>query len=63
MKNDEYEYLLIDGNWARKPCAYCKTKKGYLTRGIANTHRCIERKCMHYVSLRKRKKEEGVNDG
>ena len=43
----EYEYRCIDGNWTIKPVAWCRAKKGYLTRRIMKTHRCKERECMH----------------
>lgn len=42
---DDWEYKLIDGNWTRNPCAYCNYRHAYLTKGLMNTHQCIERQC------------------
>lgn len=60
MKDKEikgYECLCIDGQWCAetKVKAYCKAHKGYLTSRQRKLHRCIERECMHYKSLRSKK--------
>lgn len=54
---DTYEYRCIDGQWCveRKVKAYCKAHKGYLTSRQRKLHRCIERGCMHYQSLKRSK--------
>lgn len=45
-KPEEYwEYKCIDGNWTKRPVAYCTYKKGVLTEGLMKTHRCRERQC------------------
>lgn len=36
---------LIDGNFSYYPIAYCKIHGAFLTQGLADTHRCIKRKC------------------
>lgn len=46
-KSDEWFYKCIDGNWTYHPEAYCKARKGVLTKGLMKTHRCRERACMH----------------
>lgn len=43
---DEVE--LIDGNWSYYPYAFCTRKGAYLTKGLAATHRCQERKCNRF---------------
>ena len=48
MKNKtqrEYQYKLIDGNWAYNPVAYCKYRRGGLTEKLMKTHKCKERNC------------------
>ena len=40
--------LLIDGNYSYYPVAYCNIHGGYLTQGLAETHRCEKRKCNGY---------------
>lgn len=47
IKPQKQSYELIDGNWSRYIVGYCTAAKhpGYLTPGLANTHRCIQRQC------------------
>lgn len=40
--------LLIDGNLSYYPIAYCSRYGAYLTEGLADTHRCVQRKCKRY---------------
>jgi len=40
--------LLIDGNYSLYPVAYCAIHGAYLTIGLADTHRCVKRKCCGY---------------
>lgn len=48
----ELEFICIDGNLAkRNVVAYCAFKKGHLTKAIAKTHRCVERKCKCYIPI------------
>ena len=56
MSKKDFECLCIDGNWCveTKVKAYCKAKKGYLTERQRKVHRCIDRECMHYVSLKRK---------
>ncbi len=42
------QYELIDGNWSFYPVAECRCHGGYLTRGLADTHRCMQRHCTGY---------------
>ena len=48
---DEFE--LIDGNYSHYPVGYCARRGRFLTAGLANTHRCRQRKCEKLLSLRK----------
>ncbi len=45
MKNTEYWYELIDGNWTRHPAAWCHYHKGYLTEKLMKTHKCKSKNC------------------
>ena len=48
----ELEFVCIDGNVAKRNVAgYCMSKKGFLTKGLSNTHRCVERKCEQYIPI------------
>lgn len=47
-KKQEYKYETIDGNLTYYPIAYCKHHGAWLTQGIADTHRCLQRKCNGY---------------
>ena len=48
------EFVCIDGNVAKYNVqAYCKFKGAFLTTGLQNTHRCIERGCKGYTPLYK----------
>ena len=47
--NDEFE--LIDGNYSHYPIGYCDRYGRFLTAGLANTHRCRQRKCEKLLSL------------
>ena len=47
----------IQGTWSRGEdtvafCAYAK-HKGYLTKRQRKAHKCLKRRCVHYVSLKK----------
>lgn len=41
----DVKFQLIDGNWSYYPVAECKCHSGFLTQGLMDTHRCMERKC------------------
>ena len=49
MKNlppkQSQKYELIDGNLSFYPVAECKCHGGFLTQGLMDTHRCVQRKC------------------
>lgn len=45
VKKKQYQYLMIDGNWTWFPCAWCKAKKGCLTKKLMKTHKCKEKNC------------------
>lgn len=47
------DYLLIDGNYSFYPYAFCKRKGAYLTMGLANTHKCVERECEQFERIYK----------
>ena len=47
MKQPE-KVMLIDGNLSYYPVAFCTAHGGYLTQGLADTHRCIKRQCSGY---------------
>lgn len=52
MKFD-IEFTCIDGNIAKYNVqAYCNYKKGFLTAGLAKTHRCLKRGCKNYIPLK-----------
>ncbi len=42
---------LIDGNLSYYPVAYCKHYHGYLTQGLADVHRCVNRHCPRYKAV------------
>ena len=47
---------MIDGNRTYYPYAYCRYRKGYLTKSLAITHRCEERQCQHFEIIFERGK-------
>ena len=47
-KKQPEKVLLIDGNLSYFPIAYCAIHGAFLTEGLANTHRCVKRKCNGY---------------
>jgi len=47
-KKQPERVLLIDGNYSYYPIAYCSRYGAFLTEGLANTHRCVKRKCGRY---------------
>lgn len=64
MNNNEWWYRLIDQNWTRRPTAYCKRKKGYLTNGLMRTHKCRQRKCPKLdLDIVLEEDEENIEDG
>ncbi|MCQ2608949.1 MAG: hypothetical protein MJ197_09735 [Bacteroidales bacterium] len=48
VTRQKMQYELIDGNMSYYPYAYCKRKGAFLTKGLANTHRCECRKCEQF---------------
>jgi hypothetical protein len=62
---DKVLYKSIDGNYVKKPIAYCKVRKKYLTQKQMKVHRCATRACMSlrqcddefWEERRKRKQE------
>ena len=44
-KPDEWEYRCIDGNWTKRPAAYCTYHHGVLTEALMKVHKCKEREC------------------
>lgn len=47
----EENVQLIDGNFTHYPVAYCYYRKGYLSLGLAEVHRCQERECKIFESI------------
>lgn len=47
-KKQAEKVLLIDGNLSYYPIAYCSRYGAFLTEGLADTHRCLQRKCKRY---------------
>lgn len=45
------DYQLITGDFSRQPYAYCCRYRGYLTKNMADLHKCNCRKCQHYKPL------------
>lgn len=41
-------YLMIDGNWTKRPSGYCLVHHGFLTNNMALRHRCVKKNCPHY---------------
>ena len=41
-------FELIDGNKTHYPKGYCRRYGGYLSSGLMETHRCLERNCVRY---------------
>lgn len=37
--------MLIDGNESYSPVGYCHSHKGYLTAGLMQTHKCLQKEC------------------
>jgi len=56
----EYEYELIDGNYSRYPVGYCRYRKGYLSVGLMETHRCNERRCTRFLVMDEDGKDENI---
>lgn len=54
MKQDK-QYQLIDNNLSYYPIAYCKAHEAWLSLGLMDTHKCIEKGCIH---LEERQVEE-----
>ena len=44
----KHPVMLVDGNFSAFPVAYCKYYKAYLTQGLVETHRCLQRKCLKF---------------
>lgn len=42
------EVELIDGNYTHYPVAYCGIHRAYLSQGLRDTHRCLQRHCKGY---------------
>lgn len=42
------KHELIDGNFSYYPVAECRCHGAWLTQGLAETHRCVERQCSGY---------------
>ncbi|MBQ8218438.1 MAG: hypothetical protein IJZ79_01475 [Bacilli bacterium] len=47
----EEEYMLIDGNYSRRPAAYCCFHRGYLTGNQIHLHKCNFKNCVQLKSL------------
>lgn len=50
-KPQKEKVQLIDGNWSFYPVAECRCHGAYLTQGLVDTHRCIERQCSGFKVL------------
>lgn len=44
-------YEMIDGNLTYQPYAYCTYYNGWLTKAMANRHRCEKRHCERFELL------------
>lgn len=42
---------MIDGNFTRRPVAYCTFYKGYLTKNMSDRHKCECRNCPRYKKM------------
>lgn len=49
IQPQESDYQLIDGNYSKYIVGYCGYRKGYLTLGLYDTHKC--HKCKSYKEL------------
>lgn len=45
VPKQEFEYLLIDGNYSYQPYKYCKYYRAYLTKNLYLRHDCKNRHC------------------
>lgn len=50
-KKQDEKFQLYDGNFSYYPFAYCKRYGAYLSKGLADTHKCIERNCNGFEML------------
>lgn len=48
-QNEPFE--LIDGNFSHYPVGECSRYGAFLTQGLMDTHRCIERDCSRFRKL------------
>ena len=46
-KQDQ-RFLLIDGNWSHYPEGFCVYHCAFMTQGLLDTHRCVQRKCQKF---------------
>lgn len=44
----EFKVELIDGNYSFYPEGFCKYHGAFLTQGLLDTHRCLQRKCPRF---------------
>lgn len=42
---------LIDGNFSHFPRAFCKSHNAFLTDGLINTHKCLQKACKGFLML------------
>lgn len=47
----EKSFELIDGNFSHYPRSYCAYHGAYLTDGLIETHRCIQRHCARLKNI------------
>lgn len=50
-KRQDEKHELIDGNWSHYPVAYCACHSAFLTQGLIDTHRCVQRHCSGFKEV------------
>lgn len=53
----EEEFDLIDGNFTHYPVGFCKFYDGFLSEGLEEVHKCIEKGCYRFMSMEQWKQE------
>ena len=44
-KPEAWEWRCIDGNWTKRPSAYCTYHHGVLTEAMMKVHKCTQKEC------------------
>lgn len=43
--DEAWEWRCIDGNWTKRPAAYCTYHHGVLTEAMMKVHKCTQKEC------------------